>query len=31
VRRFNDLLHGSQVVEAVILPVHDGLAVAVKK
>jgi len=31
VRRFNELLHGSTAVEAVSLPVHDGLAVAVKK
>jgi len=30
VRRFNELLHGSAELEAVILPVHDGLAVAVK-
>jgi caffeoyl-CoA O-methyltransferase len=31
VRRFNELLHGSGELEAVILPVHDGLAVAVKR
>jgi caffeoyl-CoA O-methyltransferase len=30
IRRFNELLHGSAELEAVILPVHDGLAVAVK-
>ncbi len=30
IRRFNALLHGSAELEAVILPVHDGLAVAVK-
>jgi predicted O-methyltransferase YrrM len=31
IRRFNELLHGSAELEAVILPVHDGLAVAVKR
>jgi caffeoyl-CoA O-methyltransferase len=31
VRRFNELLHASAELEAVILPVHDGLAVAVKR
>jgi predicted O-methyltransferase YrrM len=31
IRRFNQLLHGSAELEAVILPVHDGLAVAVKR
>jgi len=28
--RFNELLHASAELEAVILPMHDGLAVAVK-
>jgi predicted O-methyltransferase YrrM len=31
IRRFNELLHASAELEAVILPVHDGLAVAVKR
>jgi predicted O-methyltransferase YrrM len=31
VRRFNELIHGNGELEAVILPVHDGLAVAVKR
>jgi caffeoyl-CoA O-methyltransferase len=31
VKRFNELIFGSQELEAVILPVHDGLAVCVKK
>jgi predicted O-methyltransferase YrrM len=31
VRRFNELVHGEAELEAVILPVHDGLAVAVKR
>jgi caffeoyl-CoA O-methyltransferase len=31
IRRFNELLHGSADLEAVILPVHDGLAVAVRR
>jgi caffeoyl-CoA O-methyltransferase len=30
IRRFNELLRGSGELEAVILPVHDGLTVAVK-
>jgi predicted O-methyltransferase YrrM len=31
VRRFNELIFGSKELEAVILPVHDGLAICVKK
>jgi caffeoyl-CoA O-methyltransferase len=31
IRRFNELLQESGELEAVILPVHDGLAVAVKR
>jgi predicted O-methyltransferase YrrM len=30
IRLFNELLHGNGQLESVILPVHDGLAVAVK-
>ena len=30
IRRFNEMVHESGQLEAVILPVHDGLAVAVK-